>query len=62
MSGQLDKEEAYRLVEDTLENLGQDPNFSDEQFDYIFENFDKDGSGTIDREEMVCFIMQLMQE
>ena len=45
-----------------MENLGQEMILSEEQFDRVFEEFDKDGSETIDREEMVAFIMALMQE
>lgn len=34
--------------------------FTDEQFDSIFEIFDEDGSGTIDKDEMTNFIEELL--
>ena len=41
---------------DTLSDLSDDgcvANFSDSEFDQCFAEFDKDGSGTIERSEMV---------
>ena len=37
-------------------NLG----VSDADFDEIFEKFDADGSGSVDKDEMVAFIKQMM--
>ena len=34
-------------------NLGSGSGFSDEAFDELFENFDQDGSGSVDKKEMV---------
>jgi Ca2+-binding EF-hand superfamily protein len=34
--------------------------FSQEAFDEVFATFDKDGSGTVEKPEMVVFIKQLL--
>ena len=47
-------------MQDTLGNLGSGDEFSDEAFDEVFATFDKDGSGTIEKQEMVVFIKQLL--
>ena len=47
-------------MQDTLGNLGSGDEFSQEAFDEVFGTFDKDGSGTIEKEEMVVFIKQLL--
>ena len=36
--------------------------FTDAQFDKIFELFDEDGSGTIDKEEMTKFVEELLKK
>jgi Ca2+-binding EF-hand superfamily protein len=59
-SGELDKEETKKFVQDTLGNLGSGDEFSDEAFSEVFATFDKDGSGNIDKAEMVTFIKQLL--
>ena len=59
-SGELNKEETMRFVQDTLGNLGQGDEFSMEAFDEVFYIMDKDGDGTIDKSEMVEFIRQLL--
>ena len=46
-------------VQDTLGNLGGGEEFSDEAFDEVFTTFDKDNSGTVEKNEMVVFIKQL---
>ena len=43
-----------------LGNLGSGDEFSDEAFDEVFSTFDKDGSGTVEKPEMVVFIKQLL--
>ena len=59
-SGELDKEEAKLFVQDTLAGVDAESNgFSDEDFDACFLLFDKDGSGSIDKSEMVQFIIQV---
>ncbi len=42
-----------------LENFSVS-DFSDEGFEEIFIKFDKDGSGTIDKDEMFIFMQQLL--
>merc|ERR1712021_73326 len=52
-SGELDKEETKKFVQDTLGNLGSGDEFSSEAFDEVFSTFDKDNSGTVEKSEMV---------
>jgi len=59
-SGELDKEETKKFVQDTLGNLGSGDEFSNEAFDEVFSTFDKDNSGTVEKSEMVVFIKQLL--
>ena len=47
-------------MQDTLGNLGSGDEFSDEAFDEVFATFDKDGSGTVEKSEMVVFVKQLL--
>mgnify|MGYP002176595359 CR=1 FL=1 len=54
------EEETKKFVQDTLGNLGSGDEFSQEAFDEVFSTFDKDGSGTVDKKEMVTFIKQLL--
>ena len=49
------------FVQDTLGNLGSGDKFSDEAFDDLFTSFDKDKSGTIEKDEMVDFIKLLLE-
>jgi len=35
---------------------------SDNDFEELFKNFDKDGSGTIDKDEMFTFMKSLLGE
>mgnify|MGYP001001311629 CR=1 FL=1 len=56
----MDKEETKKFVKDTLGNLSGGDEFSDEAFDEVFATFDKDGSGTVEKAEMVVFIKQLL--
>merc|ERR1712086_1080060 len=48
-SGELDKEETKKFVQDTLGNLGSGDEFSQEAFDEVFGTFDKDNSGTVEK-------------
>merc|ERR1712072_1580320 len=53
-SGALDKEETKQFVKDTLKEMadGDDNDeFNEEDFNKCFEEFDKDGSGTIEKDE-----------
>ena len=58
-SGFLDKQETKRFVQDTLADMADGAGFNDDDFDQCFREFDKDGSGTIERGEMVQFIKQV---
>jgi hypothetical protein len=60
-SGALDKEETKKLVKDTLGNLGSGDEFSEEAFNEVFATFDKVGSGTVEKPEMVDFIKLLLE-
>ena len=54
--GTLDKDETRRFVRDTLGNLGSGNRFDEEAFLKLFEEFDADKSGTIDKAEMAQLI------
>ena len=41
---------------DTIKEMGDGEQFSDEDFENCFKKVDLDGSGTIDQEEMLTFI------
>ena len=56
MSGYLDKEECQRFIMDTIKEMGDDEQFTGEDFEACFKQVDTDGSGTIDQEEMLSFI------
>ena len=59
-SGDLDKQETKKFVQDILGNLGSSDQLSDEGFDEVFASFDEDKSDTIEKEEMANFIKQLL--
>jgi Ca2+-binding EF-hand superfamily protein len=59
-SGQLDKDEARRFVAETLGLIGGSDDFSNDAFEQIFNNFDQDGSGTIEKDEMVGFLRSIL--
>lgn len=42
-------------MQDALNNLGSS-DVSEEEFEELFKTFDKDNSGTIEKEEMVVFL------
>ena len=51
----MDKEETKKFIFEIVGNFsGSD--FSDEGFEEVFNDFDKDGSGTIDKHEMFIFM------
>jgi Ca2+-binding EF-hand superfamily protein len=56
----LVKKETKKFVQDTLGNLGFGDKFSENDFDKVFSTFDKDGSGTVEKSEMVAFVKQLL--
>ena len=58
-SGALDKEETKLFVKNTLGEINDNGDFSEEDFDACFKEFDKDGSGTIEKDEMALFIKRV---
>ena len=59
-SNALDKAETRKFMEATLgEMTGVNGNISDEDFQQVFGEFDKNGDGTISREEMGAFIKKV---
>ena len=52
-TGALKKDETKKLVKDTIGNLSGGDEFSDEAFDEVFATFEKDGSGTVKKAEIV---------
>ena len=55
-SGELDKDETKKFVQEAIGGMGGADEFTSEAFDAIFETFDKDGSGTIEKDEMIEFL------
>ena len=55
-SGVLNKKEARNFVSALLTALGETPKISDEEFNTLFEDLDKDDNGTISRDEVTFFI------
>jgi len=47
-SGSLDKEETKKFVQNTLSEMNDSGEFSEDDFEACFKEFDKDGSGTIE--------------
>ena len=43
----------------TLNEMDSNDDFSDEDFAACFAEFDKDGNGTIDKQEMAVFIKKV---
>ena len=53
----MDKLQAKTFV---FKLIGQSSeNFTDEDFEVVFQEFDADGSGKIDKNEMACFIKKV---
>ena len=44
---------------DTLTKMCEDFPYRDDDFDKCFNEFDTDGNGTIDKEEMLIFIKKI---
>ena len=63
-SGQLDRGEATAFVMDSLTQMNSDKQeqyeFRPEDFEVFFRELDKDGSGTIEKEEMFVFIQRVI--
>ena len=58
-SGALDKDETKKFVKNTLADMNDTGEFSEEDFEACFAEFDKDGSGTIEKDEMAIFIKKV---
>ena len=58
-SGALDKDETKKFVKNTLNEMNDSGEFSEDDFDACFREFDKDGSGTIEKDEMALFIKKV---
>ena len=58
-SGELDKEETKKFVQNTLSEMADSGEFSEADFEACFKEFDKDGSGTIEKDEMAVFIKKV---
>lgn len=59
-NGYLDYDETLNFTKDFMAQLGEgNKGISVKNFDKIFKLIDKDGSGQIDKEEMVLFVAQL---
>jgi len=55
----LNKEEAKTFVLNTLKDMGDSENFTEADYEACFKEFDLDGSGTIEKVEMVSFIKKM---
>ena len=60
MSLDYDKEKTKMIVQDTLGNIGCDDEFSEPAFDEIFEMYDKDGSGTVEKGDLISLIKEML--
>jgi Ca2+-binding EF-hand superfamily protein len=49
----LDLEETQKFIIDNIGKLSTDFQFNEDEIGLIFKKFDSDGSGTIDKDEMV---------
>ena len=58
-SGFLDKEETKQFVKNTLNEMQDNNDFSETDFEACFLDFDRDGSGTVHRNEMAIFIKKV---
>ena len=61
-SGKLSKYETMLFVMDNIPGFDEDRIYNDDAFEDIFKDFDLNGSGTVERHEMVSFIKRIMCE
>ncbi len=55
----LDKGEARIFVRETLFEMGENGEFSEQDFEACFREFDKNGNGSICKDEMKVFILKV---
>jgi len=55
----LNKEETKHFLKQTLIELGETADFTDEDFDAAFVEFDQDGNQSVDMDEMKAFIIKM---
>jgi hypothetical protein len=54
--GALSKPDSNKFIKDCLINLGSSDDFSNETFEEVFTTYEKNNSGTIEKEQMVFFV------
>ena len=52
-SGTLDKEETGKFVKDYMTSIGFQDAFNEDIFSHMFNDFDDDGSGTLEKHELI---------
>ena len=58
-SESLSKDDTRKFVMNTLSDMADAESFTEADFEACFKEFDLDGSGTIEKEEMVTFIKKM---
>ena len=60
-NGYLDRNETMRFVRDSMKEMGVSmEKLTDEDFEATFSEFDKDNSGTVEKNEMVAYMKKLV--
>lgn len=60
-NGYLDRAETMRFVKDSMKEMGVSmEKLTDEDFEATFSEFDKDNSGTVEKQEMVAYMKKLV--
>ena len=55
----LDKDECKAFIKDSLQELGQSVDGTDEEYEEAFKEFDHDGTGQISKNEMAAYLKKL---
>jgi len=58
-SDSLSKDQTRKFVMETLSDMRDNEAFTEADFEACFKEFDLDGSGTIEKKEMVIFIKKV---
>lgn len=58
--GVLNYAETSHMVQTYLESIGFEEEFCDKTFSKMFKEFDKDNSGTIEKDELILFMESLI--